>query len=406
MSLTLPTLITEGFGTGDAGKTNPIPVASQIGIKDGAASFTDGFPPLTRTALGAGGIPPDGEDMQGILYMITALQAWMCSGQPFPWSNAQSTAIGGYGVGATVINAAGDGYWLNTTANNTTNPDAGGAGWVPAFNYGATAVTTTGGTVTLTLTQIAKNVISVAGALTSNATLVFPASIDGDWIVANNTTGAFTLVGKVAGGTNSVSIPQAGPNAPTIVYSNGTDLLNANVSTAGLAPIASPALTGVPTAPNAPSNSNTTQIATTAFSQAAIAAAIAGLAPLASPTLSGSPTAPTAAPGSNNALLANTAFVHAALAALTNSQSLIGNGWANLAGGLQLRWGSVAHTVGGVQAHTFGTAFSNACFVVIPVVASSTGVEFFTVVAGTTTASGWQQYSNNTTTVNYIAVGF
>ena len=56
---------------------------------------------------------------------------------------------------------------------------------------------------------------------------------------------------------------------------------------------ASPAFTGVPTAPTAAALTNTTQIATTAFVQASGAAG----APLASPAFTGVPTAPTAAAG-------------------------------------------------------------------------------------------------------------
>lgn len=51
-------------------------------------------------------------------------------------------------------------------------------------------------------------------------------------------------------------------------------------STSGLAtkaPLASPALTGTPTAPTAAPGTNTTQIATTAFVRAAVNALIAGL---------------------------------------------------------------------------------------------------------------------------------
>ena len=68
----------------------------------------------------------------------------------------------------------------------------------------------------------------------------------------------------------------------------------------GAAPLASPALTGVPTAPTATAATNTTQIATTAFTTAAVGvettraeAAEALLAPLASPTFTGTVTAPT-----------------------------------------------------------------------------------------------------------------
>ena len=62
------------------------------------------------------------------------------------------------------------------------------------------------------------------------------------------------------------------------------------------APLASPALTGTPTAPTATAGTSTTQLATTAFVTA-------------SPVLAGTPTAPTAAAGTNTTQLATTAFV-------------------------------------------------------------------------------------------------
>lgn len=123
---------------------------------------------------------------------------------------------------------------------------------------------------------------------------------------------------------------------------------------AAKAPLASPALTGVPTAPTAADGTSTTQLATTAFVASALAGgAIAyateslagkvelataaetqagadgtravhplGLksaldlkAPLASPGLTGTPTAPTAAAGTNTTQVATTAFALAAAAA-------------------------------------------------------------------------------------------
>lgn len=83
-----------------------------------------------------------------------------------------------------------------------------------------------------------------------------------------------------------------------------------------LAPLASPALTGMPTSPTAAPGTNTTQVGTTAFVTAAVAveaaaraAADALLAPLASPAFSGTPTAPTASLGSSSTQVATTAFV-------------------------------------------------------------------------------------------------
>jgi hypothetical protein len=91
------------------------------------------------------------------------------------------------------------------------------------------------------------------------------------------------------------------------------------------APLASPALTGVPTAPTAANGTNTTQVATTAFVLAnggavtsvagrtgAVTLAVAdvsGAAPLASPALTGTATAPTAATSTNTTQVATTAYV-------------------------------------------------------------------------------------------------
>jgi hypothetical protein len=67
------------------------------------------------------------------------------------------------------------------------------------------------------------------------------------------------------------------------------------------------ALTGTPTAPTAAANTNTTQLATTAF----VTTADNLKANIASPALTGTPTAPTAAAGTNTTQLATTAFVTA-----------------------------------------------------------------------------------------------
>ncbi|MCZ5527536.1 phage tail protein [Escherichia coli] len=116
------------------------------------------------------------------------------------------------------------------------------------------------------------------------------------------------------------------------------------------APKESPTLTGTPKAPTPAEGNNTTQIATTAFVQAALMALINGVpatldtlkeiaaainndpkfsttinnalalkAPLSSPALTGTPTAPTAAQSVNNTQIATTAFVKSAIAAMVGS---------------------------------------------------------------------------------------
>lgn len=122
----------------NSGNKQPIPIPSQIGTEDGRASFTDGFPPLTRTPLAAGGKPPFGTDMNGILFAVTQVQQWQSAGGLFSYDADMSTAIGGYPRGALLVKADGSGYWQSTVENNTSNPDTGGAGWSGLLSSGGT----------------------------------------------------------------------------------------------------------------------------------------------------------------------------------------------------------------------------------------------------------------------------
>ena len=127
------------WATGDSSKTNPIPVPSQIGITPGAASWTDGYPPLCATPVSSGGLPPTKADFNGALFQMSGVDVWTCAGGGFPYSSAFSAAVGGYPKGARVLMASGAGYWRSTVDNNTTDPDTGGAGWVPDTPGTATA---------------------------------------------------------------------------------------------------------------------------------------------------------------------------------------------------------------------------------------------------------------------------
>ncbi len=200
-----------------------------------------------------------------------------------------------------------------------------------------------------------------------NATSIVPVAGSG---------GFMALVGTqtIAGAKTFSTVPKSGQDA-----SGGTDLVRKSQVDGLLstkAPLASPTFTGSPTAPTAVTGTNSTQIATTAFVNDAIAgfgagdmakstydtdndgkvdaaevadaapwagitgkptsftpsshshsiaqvtglqAALDAKAPLASPALSGTPTAPTAAAGTNTTQLATTAFVAAAIGALIDA---------------------------------------------------------------------------------------
>ena len=215
----------------DGGK-NVIPVASQIGITNGAASFTDGFPPLTRTPVAAGGIPPFGLDMNGILNQISAIVQWANAGAGYIFDGTWATNgdVGGYPQGARVLRSDGAGYWLNTADSNTTDPETSGAaaaGWVPDLTNGISAVTMTNANVTLNELQYGKPIIVISGTLTANVQLIFPA-IAQQWIVINNTTGAFTITCKTAGGTGTTV------TGNQIVICDGTNVIDITGAAGGL----------------------------------------------------------------------------------------------------------------------------------------------------------------------------
>ena len=108
----------------------PIPVPSKIGIVNGEASFDDGFVPLNMTAPTSGGVPPEGKQFNGILYMITQYCALMQAGQAVVFDAAVATAIGGYAIGAKVVSVSTSGrVWTNLVSGNTNDPDSDDTGW-------------------------------------------------------------------------------------------------------------------------------------------------------------------------------------------------------------------------------------------------------------------------------------
>lgn len=212
----MPALV--GVPFAENGTKNIIPVDSQIGIVDGAASYNDGFPPLTMTPVVAGGIPPFGNDFNGILNAVTRSIRWACAGGLYRYDSGFVGVTGGYPKGALIQNIAGDVIWISTADNNTGDPTSGG-GWLPAIRYGVTSVTLAGENVTLSPEQAAKETIILSGTLTANIQLIMPAWLI-SWLIVNNTTGNFTISVKTAsgGGVNLVA------DATSQLYGDGTNI--------------------------------------------------------------------------------------------------------------------------------------------------------------------------------------
>ncbi|HGO6078364.1 TPA: hypothetical protein ACK3PA_002777 [Burkholderia cenocepacia] len=233
-----PTLVPLAFAAG--GAFNTIPEASQIGTNPGGASLVDGFPPLTRTPIAAGGIPPSGLDMNGVLNLITQSTRWAHGGGRYAFNSAfaADTNVGGYPAGAMLMSTDGQGTWLSLVDNNSDNPDTGpGTKWAPSQAYGFSAISgLTNVNVTLTPAQAMKSRIVLTGALTGNVQIILPAWTR-EWTIVNNTTGAFTITVKTASGTG-VAIPAGAAR----VVCDGTNVTQPAESIAS-ATLASHALT-------------------------------------------------------------------------------------------------------------------------------------------------------------------
>lgn len=101
-----------------------IPQGSQIGIQNCAASYTDGFPPLTFLPAAAGGCPPFGQDMNGILNALSLGLQWAFAGGTMSYDATFQTQIGGYPRDALIqSNILHGRVWQSTVDNNLTNPD-------------------------------------------------------------------------------------------------------------------------------------------------------------------------------------------------------------------------------------------------------------------------------------------
>ncbi|EFC1656236.1 hypothetical protein FA798_19800 [Escherichia coli] len=102
---------------------------------DNSASYEQGFPPITMILKSAGGLPPKGQDMNQILYELSALGRWSSTGALNTFDSEFASEISGYPSGAMLISNDGERIFINTTEGNLSDPNSNGAGWKDAFSY-------------------------------------------------------------------------------------------------------------------------------------------------------------------------------------------------------------------------------------------------------------------------------
>lgn len=153
-----------------------------------------------------------------------------------------------------------------------------------------------------------------------------------------------------------------------------------------------------------------------------------GYAPLASPALTGNPTAPTPSQFDNDTSLATTAFVRNELLGLGNAvynalfgRSLASSGYQKLPGGLIVQWGLISLTPStpagnpafgyfGSAAVTFPIAFPSAA-VSIQLTPQDSGATELSAAWQDKTLTGFNAYANNAQTgvsvnLHWLAVGY
>jgi hypothetical protein len=178
-----------------------------------------------------------------------------------------------------------DGTW-----GDTTNVNLGTA--IEQAITGSGDVTFSGTDVTLTLSntnaaQTARNLRLVLVGTSGGARQLIVPGIEKLYIIKNELGDAVTV--KTAAGTG-IAVPSG---QTMFVFSNATNVVDVttfttslvtsgNVTVGGTLSAASPAFTGTPTAPNAANGTNTTQIATTAFVNAAVTIATGSLGTISS----------------------------------------------------------------------------------------------------------------------------
>jgi len=111
----------------ESGLKSPIPPAANPAT--GRAGFDQGFSAINMTAKEAGGIPPFGQDFNGIFFQITEILRYMQAGGRPTFDAALATAIGGYPKGALVLGSDGVSVYTNIVDSNISNPNSGGSGW-------------------------------------------------------------------------------------------------------------------------------------------------------------------------------------------------------------------------------------------------------------------------------------
>ena len=106
----------------------PLPPDTQAVPNSGRTSFALGFPPECSKAIAEGGVPPYGQDVNGILRQITANLEWYSRGGQFAWDASRS-----YDTPSIVF--YGGAFYMALKASVNQTPSATSTYWRKILDY-------------------------------------------------------------------------------------------------------------------------------------------------------------------------------------------------------------------------------------------------------------------------------
>ena len=140
------------------------------------ATLNYGFPLITMTPQNAGGIAPNGQDMNGALYAISSDMVHRQKGLRIQFDPAYAAKIGGYDQGCILASNDYTRDYISLIPNNLTDPNGGGTAGRWAIYSGAGSIAS----ATASIAGIVKIVDSLSSTATDAALTANQGKVLGD----------------------------------------------------------------------------------------------------------------------------------------------------------------------------------------------------------------------------------
>lgn len=140
------------------------------------ATLNDGFPLITMTPQDAGGIAPNGQDMNGALYAISSDMVHRQKGLRIQFDPTYAAKIGGYDQGCILASNDYTRDYISLIPNNLTDPNGSGTAGRWAIYSGAGSIAS----ATASIAGIVKIVDSLSSSATDAALTANQGKVLGD----------------------------------------------------------------------------------------------------------------------------------------------------------------------------------------------------------------------------------